>query len=363
MEYPIHLRDLKTADPFILADPETKKYYMYANQFGFDPDPGEKNAFYVIESTDLVKWSLPSKVFTQGDFWASEDYSGPEVYYRNGAYYLIAAFSAPGRLRRIQALKADSPKGPFAPVGEPLTPDAWQCMDGTLYVDKKGKTWLVFAHDWVQVYDGQICAIPVSDDLTHSIGKPVVLFRGSDADWGDDFMYSTKAGGGGAASGPCVHRMENGNLVILWSNQTPYGDAIGIARSLSGEIWGPWEQFEKPTYAIDGKHPSLFRRFEDGMLLMPFYSDVEGGVGTTTLLAEMEEYWRTGLLEIIHECTGNFRCAMGGHAVAYRNAKPTLDEPTFTVMQDYGGHFAKRIVNWAMAPETPFKKGKIATKD
>jgi len=368
MDYPVYVHELNVKDPYILADPVTKKYYMYANKFRCgttDPDErkGTGETFYAIVSEDLVNWSDPILVFEQNDFWASTDYSGPEVYYRNGAYYMIASFGAPGRLRKIQALKADSPLGPFAPIGEPLSPPAWQVMDGTLYVDEENnETWLVFAHDWVQVYDGQIAAIRVSDDLTHSIGNPVILFRGSDAPWGDDFMYCSNEGGG-AASGPCVHRMADGGLVILWTNQTPYGNAIGIAKSETGTIFGPWKQFDKPVYGLDGAHASLFRRLNDGMIMMPFYCEAKGGMGLRTCIMEMEEYWRTGLLDTVHEFTGNYNWAIGGHAVPYRKNFPLPDAPAFTTMQDYGGPMAKRKFKWAAAPDTAFNKGKITTKD
>ena len=338
MEYPVHVHDLCVPDPFILADPVSQKYYLYANVFHCGLTPRERkgtgNTFYAMESEDLIHWSNPLLVFEQNDFWAGDDYTGPEVYYRDGAYYLIAAFSAPGRLRRIQALKADSPLGPFAPIGEPLSPPAWQVMDGTLYDDPRGKTWLVFAHDWVQVYDGQIAAIEVSRDLTHAVGRPVILFRGSDAPWGDDFMYTANHGGG-AASGPCVWRMADGGLIILWSDETPYGDAIGIAKSESGEIWGPWKQYDKPVWALDGKHASLFKRLKDGMLMMPFYSQNKGGIGLRTLMMEMEESTASGLLETVHEFTGNFRSAMGGHALPYRQNRPIQAEPAYTTLTDY----------------------------
>ena len=370
MNYPVYIQDANVIDPYILADPVSKKYYLYANVFTCGETPtdrkGTGNTFYAMESEDLVYWSNPILVFEQNDFWASEDYSAPEVHYYHDKYYLIASFSAPGRLRCCQALVADSPLGPFVPVsGKSLTPPAWQCMDGTLYVDPKGDPWLVFAHDWVQVYDGQICAIRLADDLSTCIGSPMILFRGSEAPWGDDFMYSTDEGGG-AARAPWVHRLADGSLVILWTNCTPYGYAVGIARSTSGEIYGPWEQFDKPVYCLDGAHASLFRRHNDGMLMMPLYHvgrDYLGqkGPGIHTVLYEVEEY--NGLIEIINEFTGNWWESIGGHSIPYRSAKPCRDVPTYSVMGEYGGMFARRRVRWAMAPETPHKKGRIATRD
>ena len=39
---------------------------------------------------------------------------------------------------------------------EAVTPDGWQSLDGTLYVDRSGKPWMVFCHEWLQVGDGQM---------------------------------------------------------------------------------------------------------------------------------------------------------------------------------------------------------------
>lgn len=369
MNYPVFVQDANVPDPYILADPVSKNYYMYANTFPCGRTPADRrgtgNTFYAMQSEDLVHWSDPILVFEQNDFWASEDYSAPKVFYYQGQYYLIASFSAPGRLRCCQALVADSPLGPFRPVSDrPLTPPAWQCMDGMLYLDGDGDPWLVFAHDWVQVYDGQICAIQLEKDLSGPVGNPMILFRGSEAPWGDDFMYCTDEGGG-AARAPWAHRLADGSLVILWTNCTPYGYAVGIARSTSGEIWGPWEQFDRPVYCLDAGFASMFRRHSDGMLMMPAcavgrdYAGVRGP-GVRTLLFEMEE--RDGLVELVSECTGNWNAAIGGHGIVYRGAAAEKDAPAFTAMGSYGGPFGRRRVRWGMAPETPFSKGKIQDK-
>ena len=35
---------------------------------------------------------------------------------------------------------------------------------------------MVFCHEWLQVFDGQIAAVPLSDDLGEAIGEPEILF-------------------------------------------------------------------------------------------------------------------------------------------------------------------------------------------
>ena len=88
MEYPVHVHELNVQDPFILADPVSEKYYLYANKFNCGKNSavrhGTGNTFYAMESTDLITWSNPILIFEQNDFWASEDYSAPEVHYYKG---------------------------------------------------------------------------------------------------------------------------------------------------------------------------------------------------------------------------------------------------------------------------------------
>ena len=38
--------------------------------------------------------------------------------------------------------------------------------DDLIYVDPDGTPWLVFVHEWLQVYDGQIAAVELADDLS-----------------------------------------------------------------------------------------------------------------------------------------------------------------------------------------------------
>ena len=56
---------------------------------------------------------------------------------------------------------ADRPEGPFAPIsGGPVTPPEWECLDGTLYLSGEGRPYLVFCHEWLQVENGEMCALP-----------------------------------------------------------------------------------------------------------------------------------------------------------------------------------------------------------
>lgn len=322
MEYPFHIRDIQISDPFILADEATHRYYTYARNFSFERFPWQKEGgtFHAIVSEDLMHWSEPILVFEKGDFWADLDYWAPECHLWNGRYYLISSFRAAGTFRRCQCLVADSPLGPFRQVKpEPVTPKDWQCLDGTLYTDRKGKPWMIFCHEWLQVFDGQIAAIPLSEDLGEAIGDPVILFRASDAPWGDHLVSRT--GGGFVTDGPFLHRMQDGTLIMLWSNFTHLGYATGYARSLHGDITGPWVQEEEPIYAHDGAHSMMFRRF-DGQLMMSLHCPNIHPL-KRILLFEMEE--KGDKLHIINEVTGNWFNTIRGTAKEYRYREKLLE--------------------------------------
>ena len=57
--------------------------------------------------------------------------------------------------------------------GEPIVDRSVMTLDGTLFVDAGGKPWLVYAHEWVQIGDGTIEAMPLKDDLS-AAGPPRV---------------------------------------------------------------------------------------------------------------------------------------------------------------------------------------------
>ena len=319
--YPYHIRDIHISDPYILPDERSGRYYTYVqfvDSCRFPDVPAGAGYFYVLESPDLIHWSAPQVCFERGAFWADLDYWAPECHIWRGKYYLISSFRAEGTYRGCQCLVADSPKGPFHPVGEkPLTPKGWHCLDGTLYIDRKGAPWLVFCHEWLQVDDGQICAVPLSDHLEEAIGEPEILFRASDGPW---------VGASGVTDGPFLHRLPGGTLLMLWSSFTPEGSyAISYAISESGEIRGPWRQKEQPLYALDGGHGMLFRAFS-GQLMMACHCPNEHS-RKRILLFEMEE--TPGSIHIINEVTGNWYNAIGGRGAGYAYDTPCREEPCF----------------------------------
>ncbi len=89
----------------------------------------------------------PKEIFTRtADFWADRHYWAPEVYAYNGAFYIFASFKSADRCRGTMVLKADKPDGKFTVHSEgTITPPDWESLDGTLYISKSGKPYMIFA--------------------------------------------------------------------------------------------------------------------------------------------------------------------------------------------------------------------------
>lgn len=264
--YNVSAKDIRVRDPYIV--PFEGKYYLFGTTDS-DPWNGKGEGFQVYVSEDLENWEGPRYAFQPApDFWAEKNFWAPEVHRYKDSWYIFAGFISSNRRRGTQILKSDCLTGPYEPISEgPVTPAEWECLDGTLHVDEKGKPWIVFCHEWVQIHNGTVCAMPLSDDLRQAIGEPVVLFSGSDAPWKGwrDADYVT--------DGPFLYRGGDGSLRMIWSSFSAKGYAEGIAVSQTGSILGPWEQLPEPAVE-GGGHGMIFDDFE-GNTWLTFHSPNE----------------------------------------------------------------------------------------
>lgn len=262
-----HTSEIQLRDPYVLTDHEAGAYYLCGST---DTDiwKGEGTGFDVYRGTDLEQWEGPFPAFRPpSDFWSPGEYWAPEIHEHRGRYYLFATFG-PGRhveRRGTAVLAADSPLGPFVPhstddAGQPapVTPPEWECLDGTLHVDDDGAPWMVFCHEWVQIADGAICAVRLSEDLSRAEGEPVRLFSASEAPWMEP-LVTRKRGTGWITDGPFLHRTSEGELLMLWASFRGGRYAQGLAVSASGTVTGPWRHEPEPLYEADGGHGMLFQ--------------------------------------------------------------------------------------------------------
>lgn len=261
--------DIHIRDPFVLPVTAEKLYFLYGTT-GAEAWTTSASRLDYYTGTDLQNWEGPFPAFRPPEgFWADRNFWAPEVHAFRGRYYMFASFKAEGVCRGTQILVADRPTGPFLPISdEPVTPRDWECLDGTLYVDANDQPWIVFCHEWVQVGDGQICALPLSADLKTTVGEPRLLFRASEAAWAKEINSKNRRGY--VTDGPWLHRLASGGLIMLWSSFSEGGYTVGVARSASDDILGPWQQLAAPLYSGDGGHCMVFHAF-DGQLLLALH--------------------------------------------------------------------------------------------
>lgn len=273
----LRLPNMPLHDPFMVADTQAGLYRLYTSNIArLSGTPGLGTMMYV--SRDLANWEKPRCVFqAPTDAWFKGGAWAPEVHQWRGRWFLFATFHneaallppagkrRPYRRGTILAV-ADSPEGPFTVVrdGEPIAPKELMTLDGTLYVAPDGRPWYVYSREWLQVGDGAIEALPLTDGLA-AAGPPRTLFTASQAPWADgkkqpegDLAYVT--------DGPQLFTTKTGQLLMLWSSYDKDGYVQSQARSPSGTIEGPWEQLP-PLVRHDSGHGMLFNRF-DGQLMM-----------------------------------------------------------------------------------------------
>ncbi|MBR6748350.1 MAG: family 43 glycosylhydrolase [Clostridia bacterium] len=256
--------DIHIRDPFIL--PDGGRYYLYGSRGG--ETWGRCTGLDVYVSDDLENWSEPTECFTPpAGFWSEKNFWAPEVHLYRGRYYMFASFISDTRNRGTQILAADSPMGPFEPHSDgPVTPEEWMCLDGTLYVDEKNTPYMIFCHEWVQVKDGEMCAVELTPDLRAPVGEPFLLFRASQLPGVRELESKDYV-----TDGPFMYRMESGKLLMIWSSFGAEGYLEAMAESEDNTLRGKWVNHEELLFSKDGGHGMIFRAF-DGRLMFVCHS-------------------------------------------------------------------------------------------
>ena len=286
LDTPLTTAEIRIRDPFIHVDTDARLYYMYAqmdNRLSGRGEPARPKGVEVYISADLKHWTQPKTVLSlDKDAWGRSMVWAPEMHAYNGRYYIFVTLTSddilPGQKkpegrddwpkfhkRGTQIFHSDSPLGPFVPfANKPHTPEDWMALDGTLTIED-GTPYMVFCHEWVQIVTGTMEMLELTQDLSSTVGEPRKLFSAKDASW-------CRAG---VTDGCYLYRTKTDRLLMIWSNFGENGYAIGIAKSESGRVIGPWNQHDRPLFAENGGHGMIFRSL-DGRLLCAFHQPNSG---------------------------------------------------------------------------------------
>jgi beta-xylosidase len=170
-----------------------------------------RNGFAAYSSTDLVNWQSEGQVYfaSNENGWSDStaEYDGaywaPEVYERNGKYYLF--YSAQWKENptnelenfRIGVAVAEKPTGPFIDLYDrPIFDPGYPIIDANLFFADDGKVYLYYSRccykhpvesevaDWAknkgwfnEIEESWVYGVELKPDFSGAIGEPVLLLR------------------------------------------------------------------------------------------------------------------------------------------------------------------------------------------
>ena len=237
-------------DPFVVY--ENGKYYLYgtrAKNFG-----RMTGGFDVYVSDNLTDWSEPSECFNSEKYGLNTGVNwAPEVHKYRGKYYMFATFTQENGLRGTYSLCSDSLLGPFVPHSKgALTPNEWECLDGTLYIDESGVPYLIFCHEHTQIVDGTICYAKLNETLDSLCGDVVTMFAASSYKLVDPIKN-----GHFVTDGPFLYRSETNELFMIWSSFIKGNYAEFVVKFQGGKLGLEFEHM-MPLLDSDGGHGMIF---------------------------------------------------------------------------------------------------------
>ena len=257
--------EIRIRDPFVVV--HDGAYYLYGS---IDEYTGR--VLYVHKSYDLENWEEPTVVYTLSeDSWAKGQLWAPEVHKYCGKFYLFHSMLGKNGLRGTEISVADTPEGPFIPISDrPATPAGQSCIDGTLYVED-GVPYIVYSHDWPDCYNeekgayvGEIAAVQLSDDLTHSVGEPFLLFDSTEAPLSGSNPHHCNRDSGPfvryGSDGPFIEKLSDGRIFLLWSPM-PGGNYV-VLGAVADSIRSKWTHVEPEIFSENGGHPMVFEALD-----------------------------------------------------------------------------------------------------
>lgn len=270
----IPLDSIRLSDPFILADEKSKTYYMTgtSGKLWKSKDLKFWEGPFDIAKTDSTSWMGPKPMI-----WAAEIHLFKNKYYyfatfTNEAVKIDTVNNIPIERRASHVLVSDKPDGPYLPMKDPIyLPATIPTLDGTFWIDKDQKPYMIFCHEWLQNGNGTMEKIELKPDLSGTLGKSKILFKASDSPWSKEKAKDGKVKPHQVTDGPYLFTTGTGKLGMIWTSWIYDVYTQGVAYSQSGTLDGPWIHEKEPITPANFGHGMLFKTF-DGKHLMSLHS-------------------------------------------------------------------------------------------
>lgn len=186
---------IKFGDPFLLHASDGR-YYLYGTSLG--------DGFEAFVSDDLVTWDSCGQVYKGGaeDQWNKDCFWAPEVYERNGKYYMFYSANYrenptnEGENFKIGVAVSEHPYGPFTDLlDRPIFNPPYPIIDANVYFDDaSGRCYLYFsrccykhsvesevadslraAGIFDEIEESWVYGVEMKPDFTGIIGEPQLL--------------------------------------------------------------------------------------------------------------------------------------------------------------------------------------------
>jgi len=225
------------SDPCVLKYED--KYYLYATSWA-----SHTWGFKVWESEDLVNWVDRGKAFSrydEGNGWGQKDFWAPEVVFYEGYFYMVYSARAVDGKLRIALAKSSSPLGPFKNIKAPLLDEDIVCIDGHIFIDDDGSTYLFYVKDcsenivggrhvsqiYVQGLNLRYCVVYGEPVLAATPTQPWELQSG-------DYIWN---------EGPYVVK-HNGIYYLMYSGNAFFMTEYAIGYATATNPLGPYTKYE-----------------------------------------------------------------------------------------------------------------------
>ncbi len=258
---------MKFGDPFLLHASDGK-YYMY----GTSLDDG----FEAYVSENLSEWTPCGQIYKGADSasWNVSEFWAPEVYERNGKYYMFFSATAKEQCTndnenfQIGVAVADSPAGPFKDMHTgPLFKSPYPVIDANVLFDEpSGKTYLYFSRccsghpvesevsEWArqkQLFDSieesWIYGVELAPDFSGIIGEPQLLLApptsmdDKQAEW-ESLSVTTGEANRRWTEGSYIFRRDS-TYYMVYSANAYYGPHYAVGYATSKSPMGPFEKY------------------------------------------------------------------------------------------------------------------------
>lgn len=270
----IPLDSIVLSDPFILADHKTNMYYMTGTggKLWKSKNLRSWEGPFQIAQTDPESWMGPKPMI-----WAAE------IHLYKNKYYYFATFTNRAvkidtvgeniiERRASHVLVSDKPDGPYVPMQDPVyLPADKPTLDGTFWIDKDQKPYMIYCYEWLQNGNGTMEKIELKPDLSGTVGESKLLFRASDSPWSREKDKNGQDRPNKVTDGPYLFTTKTGRLGMIWTSWIYDVYTQGVVYSKGGTLDGPWIQEKDPITPPNFGHGMLFHTL-DGKLLMSVHS-------------------------------------------------------------------------------------------